>query len=140
MKRVLTPGGRFALNVSRTLQYNPYIRTLADALERHVDPEAGTAMRAPCDFGDAEVLRGLLTRAAWRDIRIHIVILTIRHPSLTAFILGQLAATPVAARIAALDANARTALLDDICTALWPYTDDEGLAVPYEIHVAVAYA
>lgn len=140
MKRVLAPGGRFALNVSRALQYNPYIRALADALQRHVGPEAGTAMRAPCGFGDAEALRGLLARAVWRDIRIHIVILTIRHPSLTAFIAGQLAATPVADRIAALDTSARTALLDDIRTALRPYTDDEGLAVPYEIHVAVAHA
>jgi SAM-dependent methyltransferase len=140
MKRVLTPGGRFALNVSRALQYNPYIRALADALERHVGLEAGTAMRAPCGFGDAEALRGLLTRTEWRDIRIHIVILTIRHPSLTEFIAGQLAATPVAARVAALEANAQTALLDDIRTALRPYTDDEGLAVPYEIHVAVASA
>lgn len=140
MKRVLTPGGRFALNVSRALQYNPYIRALADALERHVSPEAGTAMRTPCGFGDAEVLRGLLTRAQLRDIRIHIVILTIRHPSLAEFVSGQLAATPIAARVAALDVNARRALLDDIRAALRPYTDDEGLAVPYEIHVAVAYA
>jgi SAM-dependent methyltransferase len=140
MKRVLTPGGRFALNVSRALQFNPYIRAIADALERHVSSEAGTAMRAPCGFGDAEALHELLTRAELHDIRIHIVILTIRHPSLREFISGQLAATPVAARIAELDANARITLLDDISAALWPYTDDEGLAVPYEIHVAVAHA
>lgn len=140
MKRVLTPGGRFALNVSRALPYNPYIGSLADALDRHVGPEAGTAMRAPCGFGDAEALRRLLTMAKLHDTRIHIVILTIRHPSLLEFISGQLAATPVAASIAALEASARSALLDDICATLRPYTDDEGLAVPYEIHVAVAYA
>jgi hypothetical protein len=40
MKRVLFPGGRVALNVSRELDYNPYIRALADALERYVGPEA----------------------------------------------------------------------------------------------------
>jgi ubiquinone/menaquinone biosynthesis C-methylase UbiE len=140
IKRVLTPGGRFALNVSRSLEYNPYIRALADALERHVGPEAGAAMRAPCGFGDAEALRKLLTSAHLFDIRIHIVISTIRHPSLSAFIAGQLAATPIAASIAALHANDQRALLDDICVALRPYTDDEGLAVPYEIHVAVAHA
>lgn len=140
MKRVLTPSGRFALNVSRALPYNPYIRALADALERHVSPAAGTAMRAPCGFGDAEALRGLLMTAEWRDVRIHIVIQTIRHPSISAFIAGQLAATPVAASIAALDDNAYAALIADICTSLQPYTDDEGLAVPYEIHVAVAHA
>lgn len=140
MRRVLAPHGRLALNVSRALQYNPYIRALADALERHVSPEAGTAMRAPCSFGDAEALRALLTEAQLRDIHIHIVIFTIRHPSPAEFIAGQLAATPVASAIAALDVRARTALLNDIRATLRPYTDDEGLAVPYEIHVAVASA
>ena len=140
IKRVLTPDGRVALNVSRPLEHNPYIRALADALERHVGPEAGAAMQAPCGFGEAEVLRELLRQADFHDIRIHIVILTIRHPSVAEFISGQLTATPMAASIAALSGDGRAALHDDICASLRPYTDDEGLAVPYELYVAVAQA
>src|SRR4249919_1943784 len=59
------------------------------------------------------------------------MILTIRHPAVTEFLAGQLAATPVAAAVAALDAAARTALLSDICAMLQPYMDEAGLAVPY---------
>ena len=138
MRRVLVPGGRFALNVSRSLAYNPYMRAFADALEHHVGPHAGRSMRAPCSFGDANVLRMLLSQAGFRDIRIHIVIVTIRHTSLAEFIPGQLAATPVAADIAALDDKDQTALVNEIQLTLQPYTDDDGLAVPYEIHVATA--
>jgi ubiquinone/menaquinone biosynthesis C-methylase UbiE len=138
MRRVLVPGGRFALNVARSLVHNPYMRAFADALEHHVGPHAGRSMRAPCSFGDANALRTLLVQAGFKDIRIHIVIKTIRHASLGEFIPGQLAATPVAADIAALNDTARTALLNEIQLTLQPYTDDDGLAVPYEIHVATA--
>jgi ubiquinone/menaquinone biosynthesis C-methylase UbiE len=138
MRRVLVPGGRFALNVARSLPHNPYMRALADALEHHVGPHAGRSMRAPCSFGDANALRTLLHQAGFKDIRIHILIVTIRHASLAEFIPGQLAATPVAADIAALDDTARSALLNEIQLTLRPYTDDDGLAVPYEIHVATA--
>ena len=53
------------------------------------------------------------------------------------FIRGQLAATPVADQVAALDAGTRQALVDDICCALQFYINDEGLAAPYEIHIVV---
>jgi len=140
MRRVLAPGGRCALNVARPLQYNPYLRALADALEHHITPEAGAVMRVPCSLGDAGALRALLAVAGFRDIRLHIVIITIRHAAVTEFLAGQLAAAPVAAAVAALDAAARTALLSEIRATLQPYTDDVGLAVPYETHVAVASA
>jgi ubiquinone/menaquinone biosynthesis C-methylase UbiE len=138
MRRVLIPGGRLALSVWRSLPYNSYPRLLADVLERHVSSEAATGMRAPCGFGDAEALRTLLTEAGFDEVRLSIVILTLRHPSLATFIPGQLAATPFASAVAALDADAQSALLDDILTIFQPYTDDEGLAVPMEAHVAVA--
>jgi hypothetical protein len=96
-------------------------------------------MRAPCSFGDAEALRTLLTETGFEHVRISIVILTARHPSLATFIPGQLASTPLAGAVAALDAAAQSALLDDIITTFRPYTDDEGLAVPLAAHVAMAW-
>ena len=139
MYRVLKSDGRLALSVWRSLPHNPWERILADALERHVSPEAGAGMRISPSFGDAEALRTLITTAGFREVRIHIVILTMRHPSPAEFIPGQLAALPFAGAIAALDASAQTALLNDILTAAQPYTDDQGLAVPKEAHVALAW-
>ena len=138
MHRVLAPGGRLALSMWRSLPYNPYNRALADAVERYVGPDAGRGMRAPCGFGDAQVLRTLLTTVGFRETSIHIVILTMRHPSPAEYIPGQLAALPFAGAIKALETAAQTALHNDILTVLHPYIDDAGLAVPLEAHVALA--
>lgn len=96
-------------------------------------------MRAVCALGDAETLRALLVHAGFRDVRIQIAILVMRFPSVDAFIPGQFAATPFAGAVAALDAAARTALLEDVRVALRSYTDDEGVAVPNEAHIAMAH-
>jgi len=138
MYRVLAPEGRLALSVWRALPYNPYHRALADTVERHVGPDAGRGMRAPCGFGNAQALRTLLATVGFRETHIHIVILTMRHPSPAAYIPGQLAALPFAGAIKALEPAMQTALYNDILTALCPYIDDAGLAVPLEAHVALA--
>ena len=138
MHRVLVPGGRLALSVWRALPYNPYHRTLADAVERHVGPDAGRGMQAPCGCGDAQALRTLLTTVGFRAIRLHIVMLTLRHPSPADYIPGQLAALPFAGAIKALATAVQIALYNDILTALHPYIDDAGLAVPLEAHVTLA--
>ena len=136
--RVLAPGGRFVVSVWRPLSQNPYQRLLADVLEKHIGSEAATGWRAAQDLGDAETLRNLLTEAGFEDVHISIVIVTMRTPSLATFIPGQLAASPWAGAFAALDATAQSDLLDDAITAFRLYTDDDGLAVPTEAHVAVA--
>lgn len=97
-------------------------------------------MRAPCSFGDAELLRSLLMQAGFRTIKLRISILTIRHPGPAELIRGQLAATPVADQVAALDESGRKALVAEILAALQCYIDDDGLAAPYEIHVILAHA
>jgi len=139
MYRVLVPGGRLGLSVWRPLRQNPYMAALGDALERRVNAEVATGMRTVCSMGDAEALRSLLLQAGFRDARISIQILVMRFASVETFVPGQFAATPFAGTIAALDANARSALLEDVRMALRSYTDDAGVAVPNEAHVAVAH-
>lgn len=138
MHRVLVRGGRLALSVWRSLPHNPYMRLRADAFERHIGPEAAAGQRAPCSFGDTEALRSLLTEAGFEEVRISIMMLTLRHPSPATFLRGQLAATPLASAVAALAADAQAALLDDILSTFQPYTDDDGLAVPMQAHVVMA--
>src|SRR5262249_56466701 len=95
--------------------------------------------RTVCSMGDAEALRSLLLQAGFRDARISIQILVMRFASVETFVPEQFAATPFAGTIAALDANARSALLEDVRMALRSYTDDAGVAVPHEAHGAVAH-
>ncbi len=139
MYRVLTPGGRLALSVWRSVDYNPYFRAISDALERHVSAEVAAGMRAVCSFGEAEALRMRIADAGFRDVRIQVVILTKRHPSLAEYIPGQLSALPFAGAIQALEAETQANLLNDIVESLKPYTDDEGLAAPLEAHIAMAW-
>ena len=112
---------------------------LGDAVERRVSAEVATGMRTVCALGDPGALRSLLLQAGFRDAHISIQILLMRFASVETFLPGQFAATPFAEAVAALDANARTALLEDVRMALQPYTDDAGVAVPNEAHVAVAH-
>jgi ubiquinone/menaquinone biosynthesis C-methylase UbiE len=139
MHRVLVPGGRLGLSVWRPLQHNPYMAALGNALERHVSAEIAAGSRAVCALGDAEALRSLLLQAGFREVHIAIAILVMRFASVEAFVTGQFAATPYAGAVAALDAHARTALLEDVRMALRSYTDDTGVAVPTEAHVAIAH-
>jgi len=139
MHRVLVPRGRLGLSVWRSLQHNPYMAALGNALEHHVSAEAAAGARTVCALGDAEALRSLLLQAGFREVRISIAILVMRFASVEAFVPGQFAATPFAGAVAALDAPARTALLEDVRMALRSYTDDTGVAVPIEAHVATAH-
>lgn len=139
MRRVLTRGGRLAFNISRGLEHNPYIQALADGLAHHIGTEAGNSMRAPCSFGDANMLRSLVLQAGFSTVHIRIEHLTVRHSDPADFIRGQLAATPVADQVAALDEAGREALVDEILATLNCYLDDDGLAAPYETHVVLAH-
>lgn len=140
LRRVLAPSGQMALNLAKSLPHNPYIHALAGALEHHLGSEAGATMRAPCSFGDAELIRNLMIEAAFDNPQIETAILMIRHPNPAEFISRQLAATPVAAGVASLSSSVREALVNDILSSLEAYISEQGLAVPYETHVAVAYA
>ena len=139
MHRVLVPNGRLGLSVWRPIQQNPYMAALVNAVDRRVSVDVAAGMRTVCALGDGEVLRSLLLDAGFRDVRICIAIQVMRFPSVETFLPGQFAATPFAGAVAALDASARTALLEDARSALLPYTDDTGIAVPNEAHVAVGH-
>ena len=60
MHRVLVPGGRLALNVWRAIEHNPVALAMAQALGRHVSPEAEAFRHRPFALGNAEALRALV--------------------------------------------------------------------------------
>jgi hypothetical protein len=83
-------------------------------------------------------LRALVAGAGFRQVHIRITITPFRYPSVATYVQRYLSATPIASDIAAMDDPARTALLQDVTTALRAYVDDDGLVVPIEYHVVVA--
>ena len=139
MHRVLKPTGRLVALVWRSLARSPGFTALATALERNVTPTAAAVMRAPFVFGDAaEELRSVLTRAGFRTVRITADVRMVRFASPAAFVRYQVAGSPLATHVAAVDDGAREALIHEVAGAMRAYVDDDGLAFPIEGHIAVA--
>jgi ubiquinone/menaquinone biosynthesis C-methylase UbiE len=138
MFRVLAPVGRLALAVWRGIEHQPFYSALADALERYVDPEAAASLRAAFTLAHADQLRALIAGAGFRDIRIRIRSRLTRYPSLPEYVLGYLSGTPMAGAVTALDETTRTAMVEHVCSTLRDYVDDDGMAAPWEAHLAIA--
>ena len=138
MHRVLVHNGRLALSVLRSIEHNPGYRLLAEALEQHVDPDAGAMMRSPFPSLSADELRDLITGAGFRDVRIFLGVGPVRYPSVEEFLRWEGASSPLAGPIGALRDDVREALIRDVGEALRTYTDDEGIVFPTETYLAAA--
>jgi ubiquinone/menaquinone biosynthesis C-methylase UbiE len=136
MHRVLVPGGRVLLSVWKSA--GPYNTAVGEALERHVDAETATRYRAAWVVPVAEEFHRLLVNAGFHAVQIRSSVMTIRLPPVEAFVLGHLAATPVAGAVAALSEEQRTALARQVRLALHPYADREGVAVLHDTNIAMA--
>ena len=140
MCRVLAPGGCLAVSIWRGLEFAPWQLAVADALERHVGPEAANGIRGAFALGDGEELRAVVAGAGFREVRLRTESQMIRYRSLAEFVPGYLSATPVASTVAGLDAGVQGAILQDVTDALRPHMDGGGLAAPIEAHVVLALA
>ena len=139
MHRVLRPGGRLVTLVWRALAHSPGFAALAEALERHVSPAAGAAMRAPFVFGDGtDELRALLREAGFRAVQIRSDVRMVRFASAEAFVQHQVAGSPLASHVARVDDRAREELVREVTAAMQAYVSDEGVAFPIEGHLALA--
>jgi ubiquinone/menaquinone biosynthesis C-methylase UbiE len=138
MHRILVQNGRLVLSVLRSIEHNPGYRLLAEALERHVGPDAGAMMRSPFPSLSADELRDLITGAGFRDVRIFLGIGPVRYPSVEEFLRWEGASSPLAGPIGALRDDVREALIRDVGEALRTYTDDEGIVFPTETYIAAA--
>lgn len=140
MRRVLRPDGVAAVSVWCSPEHNPYISALADGLSRHVSPEAGQTMLAPCGFGDRDALELLFTDAGFSSVEVHTVTIVREPMDAAEAIGGNLAALPIAAQIEAMRPDARDLMIDDIADTLARYVTDGELAAPNSAHLAVAVA
>ena len=138
MHRVLVPGGRVLLSVWKSA--GPYNLAVGEALERHVGIEAATKYRASRVVPDAATLYRLLVEAGFGTVEIRPSAMTMRLPSLESLVLGHLSGNPVAGAVAALSEEQRAALARQVETALQPYADGDGVALPDEINITMAQA
>ncbi|ELY93107.1 Methyltransferase type 11 [Natrialba chahannaoensis JCM 10990] len=138
MGRVLAPGGRVALSVWRPLDYQPAYKILAEALERHVDAEAGAMMRSPFPAWEQEDIRTLVQNAAFDAVSVTIEIGAVRYPSVAAFVRREAASSPLAGSLAAVERTVRAELVQEVEDELRVYSDDEGIVSPMESYIVTA--
>lgn len=138
MRRVLADGGQAAVSLCRPIRYCPAYVILADMLDRHVSPDAGTMMRSPFSTWSATEVRGLFSAAGFERVHVRIEIASLRYPSVEEFLLREAASSPLADPVGSLDPAARGRLVHDLETALADRTDDDGVACAVEVYVVMA--
>ena len=137
--RVLIPGGRLVLSVWGPIERSPGFAVLAEALRRHIGPDAGALMTTgPFSLSDAEELRAIIAEASFKDITIYSAAKTLRFPSPDQFVLRYAAGSALASAVAPADGNARAALLAEVATELQSAMDDQGLGFPIEANLVMA--
>jgi hypothetical protein len=127
------------LRVWRPLVRQPFYIALLDALERHLGPDVTEPFHRAFSLADQSALRSLIKKGGFSHVHISITSNMMRFPSIERYVSGYLAATPVAAQVAAMHDDDRVRLIGEVATALQSYVDDDGLAAPIENHVVIAY-
>jgi hypothetical protein len=113
-----------------------------EALDRHhwdgKDVPSRTGFAQPFSLPDVGELQALVSDAGFRDIDVKVSTVPIRLGTENVAILGYLSALPIGSEIAEMEETTRTAMLNDIMTALNPFVEGEKFVIPTASHVVVA--
>lgn len=136
MSRVLDRGGRLALSVWRSAGL--YNTALGDALARFVGDDIASRFLASRNAPGRDELERLAVAAGFCDVNVRISRMNIHLPALDRFALEHLAATPVAASIAALDVASRDNIGASVMHEMRRFNDGDGVTYPEETYVITA--
>jgi len=138
MHRTLAIDGLLAVSVSRSIEFRPEVAALAEALERHIGPEAAVARLSVVALGNAGELEQLVTAAGFRMVEVRSVAITHRHASVEEYLRLIESSSPSTFSVERLDEPTRRAIMVDLNAALQPYVVDHALVLPMAIHLATA--
>lgn len=140
LHRVMRPGGRVVFCVQQGLEVNPMLAAQAAALEAHVGPEAGAAVRAICGLPEGRDLTRLFEEAGFRDVQTSPVVLTLHHPDARAFAAGAMGGMHTGDKLSGLGAahieNAIAAFLEGLGDCL----EGTAMTFPHASNVVLATA
>lgn len=133
MFRVLAPGGRLAVSTCRDLEHQPVYRALVDVLTRHVGAQAAQVTASPFTLGDPDQLQHLVTHAGYVEATVTTRTYHIRFDSPEEFLVAETSSSPLGVLVDRLDHDVRDALIEDLTSALTPYTDnDRRITYPFQ--------
>jgi ubiquinone/menaquinone biosynthesis C-methylase UbiE len=138
MRRVLDRGGRLALSVwSSTGVYNSVV---GEALARFASEEVASRFCASRRVPVREELERLAVGAGFSDVDVRVGRINVHLPGVDRFVFEHLAATPVAASIAALGDAATACIGALVRREMQRFGDGDGVTYPEETHVVTARA
>jgi SAM-dependent methyltransferase len=137
-QRVLVPGGTVAIACWNSVETAPTFEAMADALEKHVGPDAAAAMRMPFSL-DAEALGELVTAAGFEDVSATRETISATFPSHDGLVRQGFEAGPVAPIFNGASEEAQAAIVADATAATERYANaDGGLTAPITTAIAIA--
>ncbi len=136
--RVLAPGGRLAASVWGALDRQPVHIALLDCIETFLGEELRTPLDAAFALAPIKTLRTMAEGADLKNVHVRFEHRTARYPSAADLVRGWMGATPAAGAFAGLSDERREAFVANFVDRLAGYIDDDGLAVPMEVHFLTA--
>lgn len=108
MRRVLAPGGRLVLNLPGPTP--PLFAAMADALGKHIGPQAASFVHLVFSLHDAEELRELMKGAGFHEADVHTTRTRLTLPPAKEFLWQYVSSTPLASLVAKASDERRAAL------------------------------
>ncbi len=138
MRRVLAPGGRLVANVPGPTP--PVLGFMAEELERHVGPESASFVHAVFSLHDPDEVRRLAQAAGFDDVDVRSAPRTLHLPPPEDFLWQYVESTPIAAAVAKLDEDRRTALERGFAERCRPFVQEGAMTGPVDMTTLVARA
>ncbi|MGV0836244.1 methyltransferase domain-containing protein [Mycolicibacterium thermoresistibile] len=135
MRRVLSPGGRVAVNAPGAMP--GLFDSMAAALGRHFGPGPAGFIRAVFALSPAELHR-LFEDCQFRDVTVCTTTKTFRLPAPAEFLWQYLHVTPIAGLIAGADNDRRHAFEDEVVTHWQKFVDQGALTLELPITTVTA--
>ncbi|MFV9633059.1 class I SAM-dependent methyltransferase [Mycobacterium neumannii] len=135
MRRVLSPGGRVAINAPGTMPR--FFEIMVDALGRHINPDLSGFLRSVFSLSETQ-LRQLLEVAHFQDVTVKTMTETLRLPPPAEFLWQYLQVTPIAGLVMSAGADRRQQLENEVVARWQDFIDRGGMVVEQPIVVATA--
>jgi ubiquinone/menaquinone biosynthesis C-methylase UbiE len=136
MRRVLATGGRAVISVPGP---KPSVfAIMADALARHVGPEAASFADLVFSMHDVDELAELMRSAGFREVDVEANLKSLRLPAPADFLWQYIHSTPLAAATTQAGEASRAALERDVCERWQQFTVDGSLSLQVGMTTATA--
>lgn len=137
LRRVLKSGGRLGISTCRALEHQPGHAVLVDVLTRHVGRPAAQVTASPYALGTQDELEDLITGNGFDAVVTQVGTYQIGFESAASFLAAETSSSPLGLVFEQLDGDVRDRLIEDLSTALGPFTGPNGeISLPFQILTA----